>query len=269
MQNLNLVLHAGGSQATLEQISAVETPQPDGIWHPISHRNLYDQVTSALSGMNMRVVNEQHALARNGQRYFSLLQVANCQEVSTDYAYVLGLRNSHDKSYPAGLVVGSGVFVCDNLAFSGEIKIARKHTTFIERDLPRLTGRAVGMLQEKWTDMNVRFDAYKQKEITDIQVHDMVIRGLDLGACTAQQIPHIVNEWRHPRHVEFAQAGKTAWRLFNAFTEVGKESGVFVLPKRTQSLHALMDAECGIVGRAQRITADAIDAEVEVAPANN
>jgi hypothetical protein len=28
------------------------------------------------------------------------------------------------------------VFVCDNLAFSGEIKIARKHTRFIVRDLP-------------------------------------------------------------------------------------------------------------------------------------
>jgi hypothetical protein len=269
MQNLNLVLHAGGSQATLDQISTVETPKADGIWHPIPHRRLYDQVTLALGQLNMRVVHEQHALARNGQRYFSLLQVANCQEVSADYAYVLGLRNSHDKSYPAGLVVGSGVFVCDNLAFSGEIKIARKHTTFIERDLPILTGRAVGMLQAKWADMNVRFDAYKQKEITDIQVHDMVIRGLDLGACTAQQIPHIVKEWRHPRHQEFAECGKTAWRLFNAFTEVGKESGVFVLPKRTQSLHALMDAECGIVRPEQRITADTEDAEVEVLPATN
>jgi hypothetical protein len=33
---------------------------------------------------------------------------------------VLGLRNSHDKRFPAGLVGGSAVFVCDNLAFSGE-----------------------------------------------------------------------------------------------------------------------------------------------------
>jgi hypothetical protein len=125
------------------------------------------------------------------------------------------------------------------------------------------------MLQEKWMDMNTRFATYKAKEITDVQVHDMVIRGLDLGACTAQQIPHIVKEWRNPRHPEFATCGKTAWRLFNAFTEVGKESGVFVLPKRTQSLHALMDAECGIVGRAERITADAIDTEVEIQPATN
>lgn len=264
MQNLNLVLHCGANQATLDQITAVETPKPVDKWHPISHRALYDQVTSALGGMNMRVIHEQHALARNGQRYFSLLQVANCQEVSTDYAYVLGLRNSHDKSYPAGLVVGSGVFVCDNLSFSGEIKIARKHTTFIERDMPRLTGRAVGMLQEKWTDMNVRFEAYKQKELTDTQVHDMVIRGLDLGACTAQQIPHIVKEWRNPRHTEFSECGKTAWRLFNSFTEIAKESGVFTLPRRTQALHALVDAECGIIGRKEALLEGVADTEVQV-----
>lgn len=265
MQNLNLVVHAGGSRATIEEISAVATPAPSGIWHPIPHRRLYDQVTLALGNMNMRVVQEQHALARDGQRYFSLLQVANCQQTSEDYAYVLGLRNSHDKSFPAGLVVGSGVFVCDNLAFSGEIKIARKHTTFIERDLPVLTGRAVGMLREKWMDMNVRFDTYKHTELTDRQVHDVVIRGLDLGACTAQQIPHIVKEWRNPRHQEFVECGKTAWRLFNAFTEIGKDSGLFVAPRRTQSLHALMDAECGIKRGEVALTEDTADTEVELA----
>mgnify|MGYP001446281745 CR=1 FL=1 len=227
MQNLNLTLHCGANRVGLDQIGKIATPPVTQSYHPINHRLLYDLVVSSLHSMNMRVVVEEHALGRDGARYFGLMQVANCQEVSQDYAYVLGIRNSMDKSFPAGLVVGSGVFVCDNLAMTGEIKIARKHTTHIERDLPRLTSRAVGMLQEKWTDMNTRFDAYKQKEITDVQVHDLVIRGLDLGACTAQQIPHIVNEWRHPRHVEFSQAGKTAWRLFNSFTEVAKSSGVF------------------------------------------
>jgi hypothetical protein len=266
MKSLDLVVHAGGNRATLEEVTAIQTPQPVDRWHPIAHRALYDQVTGALGQLGLKVVNEQHALARQGQRYFSLLQVQNDSEANNDdYAYVLGLRNSHDKSYPAGLVVGAGVFVCDNLAFNGEIKIARKHTTFIERDLPRLTGRAVGMLQERWVTMNARYDLYKQQELGDKQVHDFVIRSLDVGACTAQQIPHIVHEWRNPRHPEFAQAGKTAWRLFNAFTEIGKESGVFVLPKRTQALHGLMDSECGLVGRtAEDVSGDAIDTEVEV-----
>lgn len=44
---------------------------------------------------------------------------------------VLGLRNSPDKMFPAGIVAGASVFVCDNLSFSGVINLARKHPRFI------------------------------------------------------------------------------------------------------------------------------------------
>ena len=59
-------------------------------------------------------------------RYFGLMEI-HTQKASDDYCWVLGLRNSHDKIFPAGIVVGAAVLVCDNLSFSGEIKFARKH----------------------------------------------------------------------------------------------------------------------------------------------
>src|SRR6266516_3640573 len=64
--------------------------------------------------MCMRIVAEAHGTSNNGDRYFGMLQVANCQN-SADYAYILGLRNSQDKTFPAGLAVGSRVLVCSNL----------------------------------------------------------------------------------------------------------------------------------------------------------
>jgi hypothetical protein len=247
---LKLCLHAGAAAATLEQVTQTFTPSPKDRWHPIAHRALYNQVVTALGNLNMRVVEEQHALTRDGQRYFGLLQVENDTQAGTDFGYVLGLRNAHDKGFCAGLAVGSGVFVCDNLAFSGEIKIARKHTTFINRDLPILTGKAVGQLHERWHNMANRFGTYKTTELVDAQANDFIIRALEMGACTGQQIPHIVKEWRAPSHPEFAKDGRTAWRLFNAFTEAYKDSGLFVMPKRTQALHTLMDAECGLMAPA-------------------
>ena len=39
---------------------------------------------------------------------------------NVDYSLVLGLRNSHDKTFPASLALGSQVLVCDNLSFFGE-----------------------------------------------------------------------------------------------------------------------------------------------------
>ena len=44
--------------------------------------------------------------------------------------------------------VGAAVFVCDNLSFSGDVKLARRHTAHVERDLPQLVSRAVGRLAE-------------------------------------------------------------------------------------------------------------------------
>lgn len=244
MKNLNLCLHAGGQAVSLDDLTNVPTPEPEGIWRPIPHRRLYDLVRHGLDALSLHVDSEVHALAHDGARMFSLLQVSNSAEAGVDFSWVLGLRNSHDKSFPAGLVCGMGVFVCDNLCFSGEIKIARKHTTYIERDLPRLVGQAVGRLHNRWAQMGERVDAYKSRPLMDAQAHDLIIRGLDVGACTATQIPHILEQWRKPAHPEFAEP--TVWALHNAFTEVHKDSGVFALPKRGEALHALLDGACGL-----------------------
>lgn len=261
MQTANLILHCGAGKVEREVIPTVATPEHTDTWYPIPHMDFITQVESALTAANMRIVSQAHSLTKEGNRYFGLLQISNCQSTGDDYSYVLGMRNSHDKSFPAGLVVGSQVFVCDNLAFSGEIRIARKHTRYIMDDLPKLTANAVGMLAEKWTLMGDRIARYKTTEISDRDAHDFVVRSLDVGATTLQQVPAIIKEWREPRHPEFA-AAKTAWRLFNAFTEIGKETSLTLLPKRTISLHGLMDAQVGFSTRTEKdLTAGTTDAE--------
>ena len=93
-----------------------------------------------------------------------------------------GLRNSHDKTFPAGIVAGAQIFVCDNLRFSGEVKLARKHTIHIVRDLPRLVQSAVGQLMDRWHHQDTRLATYKLTEVEDQTAHDLVIRATDVGA---------------------------------------------------------------------------------------
>ena len=245
MNHTNLILHCGASKVERAQLTQVRTPEADNTWCPIPHETLVSEVAGALNRANMRIVTEAHGMSADGLRYFGLLQVAN-GDAKQDYSYVLGLRNSHDKRFPAGLVVGSAVFVCDNLSFSGEIKIARKHTRFIMRDLPGLVSGAVGQLGDRWHEQAERIDAYRQHELTDTQAHDLVIRALDNRAITVTQVPSILEEWRTPRHPEFAVDGKTAWRFFNAVTEAAKGAGLWALPQRTQALHGLLDGEVGL-----------------------
>src|SRR4029078_7963305 len=101
----------------------------------------------------------------------------------------------HDKSSPAALVFGTGVFVCDNLAFSGEVKIGRKHTVFIERDLPNLIQSAVGRIGDLRKRQDDRIDTYKRFEMSDTQAHDIVIQALDNRIAPVTYIPKILKEW--------------------------------------------------------------------------
>jgi Domain of unknown function (DUF932) len=243
------MLHCGASKVEREVLAAVPTPRSTASWQPVGHFEFLEQVERALSSRKLSVVSEAHGLTSNGARYFGLLQVQNdriAKYEEKDYGYVVGLRNAHDKRFPCGLAVGSSVFICDNLAFSAEITAVRRHTTHVKRDLPQLMARAVGKLSRKWASQDKRFDAYKQHELSNVQAHDLLIRALDVRAVTTTQIPHILNEWRNPRHPEFVKAGPTLWRFFNSCTEIAKDSGLWSLVPRTEALHGLLDQECGL-----------------------
>ena len=264
----NLCLHCGATNAQREQVIEVATPAHTDTFYPIPHIALVEQVEKALTALDMRVVEQAHALTRDGLRYFGLLKVANCQETK-DYSYVLGLRNAHDRSFKASLAVGSEVFVCDNLSFSGEITIARKHTLNIMDDLPKLTCNAVGRLSSKWTVMSERIARYKEFEFGDVQAHHFMIRSIDAGAMTLQMLPKVLEQWRNPNHPEFQP--RTAWSLFNAYTEAAKGTSLQLLPRRTMTLHGMMDASVGFLGgtsAVEAITAGVADAGAVEVQAN-
>jgi hypothetical protein len=88
-----------------------------------------------------------------------------------------------------------------------------------------------------------RFSTYKQRELSDHQVHDLVIHALDARVIPVTKIHDVLNEWRTPRHPEFAE--RNIWRLFNAFTETLK-GGLDALPTRTTALHGILDSACGL-----------------------
>ena len=238
----NLLLHCGAHAVDRVIIGATPTPEPTATWTPLPHMTLIEEAERVLQSNGLSVVNQAHSLTHDGLRYFGLMEIQN-GVIDRDYAWVLGLRNSHDKSFPAGIVAGANVFVCDNLSFSGEIKIARKHTRFILRDLPFLTQRAIGRLMERWHHQDQRIGAYKGKNLSDSSAHDLIIRSTDVRACTPRQIPAILREWRNPRHEEFE--ARTLWALFNSFTEVLK-GNLNELPKRTEALHGLLDLYVGL-----------------------
>jgi len=240
----NLILHCGANLADRRAVEKVKTPRATETWTPIPHIQLITQVEHAIKSNHLSVGTFVHSLSHEGQRYFGLREINN-PDNAEDYFLVLGLRNSHDKTFPAGIVAGASIFICDNLSFSGEVKLARKHTRFIVRDLPSLVQNGIGRLMEKWHDQSTRFDAYKHRAIDDTQAHDIIIRATDVGVCSNRLIPAVLKEWREPRHDVFHQ--RNVLSLFNSFTEALKEGSLAELPKRSKALHGLLDSHVGLV----------------------
>lgn len=239
-----LVLHCGANSATREQVAAVKTPDAVGVWQPIDHLVIRDLVAEQVTRNGLVVKEESYGLWRDGLRAFGLLGLGTDGAAAQDFQMVLGWRNSHDKSFPAAGALGSHVFVCDNLAFSGEVTFARKHTVNVMRDLPGLVSSAVGRLINLRGAQEQRIATYKQSELGDARVNDILIQALDARVIGATRIPAILGEWRKPRHEEFAP--RTAWSLFNAFTEVLKAVSLPELPNRTVRLHGLLDQVTGV-----------------------
>lgn len=272
MLRANLCLHTGARRVDRDQLAQAYTPLRTATWVPIPHDRLLRNVVYSLERSHMNIVAESHGLTPDGNRYFGLLQVAGdggdngtgIPGNPSDFGLVVGLRNSHDKRFPAGLVVGASVFVCDNLSFSGDIRLARKHTAHVERDLPELVDVAIGRLGSLRLKQEQRFLAYKGREISDAHAHDLIIRAMDAHVVPVTKLPEVIKEWREPRHPEFCE-GRTAWRLFNAFTEALK-GNLGELPRRSLAIHGLIDGACDLVMARPAAAATAAPATPDVVP---
>ena len=70
-----------------------------------------------MSFRHIGVVAEEYAVSKDGMRMFGVLDLEAGFEACR---FAIGLRNSHDKSFRLSCTVGVRVFVCENLAFSGD-----------------------------------------------------------------------------------------------------------------------------------------------------
>lgn len=229
---------------TRNELALIGTPSPTDSWCPIPHNSLLSEVEGSLGYHGFDITRQYHELTHGGERYFGTLGIVRQgQDEGGDWGMEIGLRNAHDKRFPAGLVVGSRVLVCSNLSFSGEVSIARRHTRHIVRDLPHLIGRAMGRVAEHFARQREQFDAYRGAELDDDRARSLMVECVKRGAMPVTALPKVLEQWEKPAHEEFEP--RNLWSLFNAVTEVGKDWGRTTLIGRTQTLHGVLDAEVG------------------------
>jgi hypothetical protein len=236
-----LMLHCGADQVGYDGLRQLVTPGTTPTHVPIPHFRLVDMLRHTLASYGHEIVEENHGITADGARYFGLLSLKSTYGGYEDTVIV---RNSHDKKFPIGFGFGGRVFCCDNLSFSAEHVIKRKHTVNAKRDLAALVGEIVEPLAEQREVQHNTFLLYRDTALSDALADQAVMQMFRRGVINLQRILEVLEQWETPTFVEWGD--RTAWRLFNAatFTLNGR---IAENPSVTRELHNVIDGVCEVV----------------------
>lgn len=237
---MTLIVHRGGWEATKADLASVPVPEPTESYHPVPYGRFIEEVELHVPRFGLAVRSSQFALAREGGQMFGVLTCTNGVP-DGDYALAIGVRSSYDRSLAVGLTLGSRVFCCDNLAFSGEVTMHRKHTVNVFRDLPDLIYRMLSQVAAMRERTDREIAAMKVRELPPAHAHHLMIEAVKANVVPASRLPKVIEVWERPAHEEFRP--RTAWSLFNAFTEDQKGSSARLQMEGSLRLSSLFRKE--------------------------
>src|SRR5260370_14772084 len=129
----------------------------------------------------------------------------------------MGIRTANDKSYALEIAVGVKVFVCDNLAFSGDlIALRRKHT--VGFDLNADLSRAVDRYQEQLLVFNGQLAELRERPLADTAAKAMIHDAFARQLLPLRSLPVVSATYFGPSPEMTDVVPRTQWGLHNAFT---------------------------------------------------
>ena len=207
-----------GKFVSRNEVALVPTPEASESWKPVPHIDVIEAVSEVVQAHKWQILDENFGLAREGKKMFGVMRINKSN--STDWSRCIGLRNSHDKSFAVGLSAGISVTVCSNLAFGETTVIKRRHTSRIE--LTELVDVAMTELENEFLILETVCEDLKIIYLkNDDEARSKIVRAAELGVINSSDIIPVWNEFKNPRHPEFAEP--TRYSLLNAFTETIKK----------------------------------------------
>jgi len=201
------------------ELAQIPVPQATRTHRPVPHHEIVEALVETLSFRHIGVVNEEYAVSADGMKMFGVLDLETQMEGAR---FAIGVRNSHDKSLRLGLCCGVRVFVCWNMAFSGEFQpVLAKHTKSF--NLIDTLSVGVDRIQRNFEPMRRQVESWRQTQITDEQAKLIFYSAFVEGKLDAPKglLQDVHRLYFTPEYPEFA--AKTMWSLSNAFTSAFKK----------------------------------------------
>ena len=231
-----LIAHRGAQLIGRQDLLGLPTPEGTETHRPIPHAKVVEALIESLGFRHLAVLDDRYAVTPDGSRMFGVI-TTNVEESGVRFA--VGIRNSHDKSFSLALTVGYRVFVCDNLAFTGEFSpVLRKHSKNV--DYVEVVDAAVHKMQRHFEPMKRQIDAWRDHQLPDTRAKLLIYEAfIEQRLEVPKHLVRPVHD-AYFRPVEPEFEPRTLWSLSNAFTSAFKQLEPVARFKATARLGAFL-----------------------------
>jgi hypothetical protein len=210
--------HNSSHLVSRDQLKSISVPPATATWKPVPHYDLVHAIDRQLAVRDMRIVAEQFAIQREGLRLFGVLDLEiPGTNVAEHYRFAMGVRTANDRSEALSIVVGARVFVCDNLALSGDvIAIRRKHTAGF--DLNADISRAIDRYQSYLQIFHRQLGELMYRPLADEQAKLIIYEIFAAEILPVRFFATVAETYFRPTPTMTDVQPRTYWALHNAFT---------------------------------------------------
>jgi hypothetical protein len=212
-------LIASTEKLTRQQLLAVPTPLGTATHRPVPHAEIIEALIETLSFRHISVVKDEFAISKDGMKMFGVLDLDTGMH---GCRFSIGVRNAHDKSMRLAMTVGYRVFVCENMAFSGDFEpVLAKHSKHFS--LQNALSIGVDQMQRNFDGMRKQVDTWKEAQLSEVDAKLVIYRAfIECGLEVPRHLARPVHDlYFSPQHEEFQP--RTLWSLSNAFTSAFKQ----------------------------------------------
>src|ERR1700704_4332580 len=161
MSEALFTLLAYGGKLTREQLFLVPTPPATATHRPVPHAEVVQALIETLGFRHIGVVKDEYAVSKDGMKRFGVLDLDTGMH---GCRFSIGVRNAHDKSMRLAMTVGYRVFVCENMAFSGDFEpVLAKHSKNFS--LTSALSIGVDLMQRNFDGIRKQVDVWRDSQL--------------------------------------------------------------------------------------------------------
>ena len=216
MSNL---LSKTSTRMTLEQLRTLPMPVTLGPIHaPVPHHLLAEGIEVEAQERGYNIIKTQYAVSKDESKLFGVVDLMPKGVVDvTERALSIGFRNSTNSTLAIKLVAGTRVFVCDNLALSGDmIAVLRRNTNGLDLEDELREGFSKFLAHASTLDMHIA--RMQATAITDIAAKAQIFDVFNSRILPVHLFDDVASFYFKPTEDMTDCTPRSLWGVHNAFT---------------------------------------------------